>query len=62
MYNCLIADETMDHDRFDEQGAVASLAPDVSMMPDFENVCDDSNTFMLEADVMPSMDDVDRSR
>ena len=32
------------------------------MMPDFENVCEDSNTFMLDADVMPSMDDVDRSR
>ncbi|XP_067937422.1 reticulophagy regulator 3-like [Watersipora subatra] len=40
-----------------------TLSPDVSHMPDFERVCDDSQRmFMLDLDVMPSMDVVDRSR
>ena len=39
------------------------LEPDVSLMPDFENVCEESQaTFMIEEDIMPSVDDVDQSR
>ena len=45
-----------------ENTLMESLVPEVSQMPDFERVCDESNNFMLEADEMPSFEDVDSSR
>jgi len=58
----LFAESSHECPIYEDAGVLGSLEPDVSLMPDFENVCEESNTFMLETDFMPSMDDIDRSR